>query len=202
MKKSVQKVVIDADFFRHTTDHEIGTALFEQILKDNSFFPVMHKYVADIELKNNEKLNRLINSKKIEILGEKDYILDENKDDYIEYFNQAYGYLNERAFDEDVFSYGYDGKVFEESLGEIRSVHLALSEGYKLLLSDDADSKRLSKFINSSKHSLKVINFYELIIGNKKINGSLRWKDLKVTVPIVFKDKKNKLDKIVEIYKL
>ena len=200
MQKNKQKVVIDADFFRHTTDYEIGTSLFETILNDSGYIPVMHEYIYKVELKNNTKLKYLITTGKIEIVKEKDFLNAEEIESYKDFFVQAYNYLNTNPFDGDPMEYGYDGCCFEESLGEIRSIYMAMKLGYEIVLSDDDDSVKLVKFINSKKHSIKVTNLYNMLVSNFKNAGNLRWKDLRVTVPKVFNNRQRLLDKLVELY--
>lgn len=200
MEGEKHKVVIDADFFRHTTDHEIGTGLFVKILQDFKYEPVMHDYVCKVELKNNVKLKELIDAGKIEIIKDSDYLNEEDIEDYKDYFVQAFEHLNPSLFEGDPLKYGYDGTSYEESLGEIRSFYLALKRGYNLLLSDDDDSVQLSKFVNSSKHNVRIKDLFNLLIEDRSNGGSLQWKDLKASIPKVYKNKTIFLDKIVELY--
>ena len=45
--------VIDADFFRKITEYEYGTALLQRVMKELNLNPVMHEFVAEIELRDN-----------------------------------------------------------------------------------------------------------------------------------------------------
>ena len=198
---SNQKVVIDADFFRHTTEHEIGTALFEKLMSENGYIPVMHKYVSAVELKDNDKLASLIRNKKIIIISEKDY-LKSNDVDYREFFLVMYQKLNGVELgEEDIATYGYDGQCWGESLGEIRSVYLAYSKGYSLLLSDDHGAREAVEYISSSKHTVEVRSFYDLLKSNIAEEGSLRWKDIKYSAERVFKRNLNKYNELEKLYK-
>ena len=84
-KTDKQKVVLDADFFRHTTDHENNTLLLEKLLDEAGYTPIMHKYVADIELRENKHLTHMKSKERIEIVSEKDFLSfpDENYERYL-----------------------------------------------------------------------------------------------------------------------
>lgn len=198
--ESNQKVVIDADFFRSTTDHEPGTRLFEALMNDNGYQPVMHKYVSSVELKNNDRLNTLIKNGKIEIVSDNDYI-EKNDANYIDYFNEAYYLLNDRSLDgEDVMLYGYDVPRWEESLGEIRSVYLAYAMNYRIILSNDSDTLLLTKRISSSKHVIESVRLEKLLLNNPKQGGSLTWKDIRITVDKVYNNRQEIRGKIYAAY--
>lgn len=88
------KAVIDADFFRHITEYERGTKLFMQVMDDLGMQPVMHEFVARVELKGNTYLEQLIDADNILIVSYKDYIKEEDKLEYEEYFLEAYERIN------------------------------------------------------------------------------------------------------------
>ena len=201
MEKSKNKVIIDADFFRHSTDFEIGSGFFEKILSECNYFPVMHRYVADVELKGNVCLRGLIKNNKIQIISEKDFIT-ENDEEYIDYFIQAYEWLNGVSFGKnDPYLYGYKERRNGESLGEIRSFYLAIKKGYKVLLSDDNDARILWSHLRSTKCEIVVEGLYELLIRNREENGRIRWKDIKVTVSKVFEKRQDRCQELCRLYK-
>ena len=201
-ESSNQKVVIDADFFRNATEHEIGTALFEKLMSDNNYLPVMHQYVSSVELKGDEKLGNLIKSRKIEVISDSDY-LSANDEDYKTYFLEMYERLNGVEFgDEDILIYGYDGQRWRESLGEIRSAYLAYVKGFGLLLSDDHGAWEAANYLSSSKHKIDVKRLYDLLISNPQRSGSLRWRDIKYTVEKVYCSRKQQMDELRRLYNL
>ena len=192
MEKS--KVILDADFFRHITEVEPNSKVLEIALDELKMTPVMHKYVADIELKQNPHLDHLIRSGVIEIIGESDFITEENIKEYERYFRAAYKIVNriELGKGVDVQKYGYSFEAPKESLGEIRSIYLAMKKGYKIFLSDDNGSKLVAKYVNNSKHMIKVWKLYNLFEECWKIGTSLTWKGIR---NIVAKGIKNEADR-------
>ncbi len=66
---SVQmKTAIDADFFRNITTYEHGINLFLRVMEGLNMKPIMHEFVAETELKGNEYLRQLSDTKKIEVI--------------------------------------------------------------------------------------------------------------------------------------
>ena len=201
MSLEEQRVVIDADFFYNTTEYESGTGLFEKLMEENGYFPVMQKFVAEVELRGNLKLKQLLSRKIITVIGEKKYISQDDSD-YNEYFHRAYEKINLYEIgDVDILKYGYDGQHAGESLGEIRSIYMAFALGYKIMLSEDGHSKLLANFVSSKRNQLIIETLYDLVIRNKKENGTLRWNDIKITIPKVYqKTKPNQYREIEELY--
>ena len=179
MEKS--KVVIDADFFRHATDIEPNSKVFETMLNELNMTPVMHKYVAEIELTKNPHLEKLIMSGFIEIIGESDFIGEKNIKEYNRYFRGAYKKINlkELGEDIDVLKYGYSAEARKESLGEIRSIYLAMKKGYKIFMSDDNGSSRVANYANNSKHMIEVWKLSRLLEECHENGTSLIWKDIR-----------------------
>jgi hypothetical protein len=196
MAQAKKKVVVDADFFNHATQYEIGSSFFSKILDANGYDPAMHYFVARVELKNNELAQRLIRNGEIEVIADKEFIEPESYEDYSFYFQSVYEKINKFPFvDEDVFVYGYDGSKAGQNLGEIRSAYLAMKSGYGLLLSDDYHSQIIKTYLSSSKHQIEVERLYDLIM--KKPKGIL-WKDLKATVLRLYTE--DKRDRIYHLY--
>ncbi len=179
MEKS--KVVVDADFFRHATDVEPNSKVFETMLDELSMIPVMHKYVAEVELANNPQLENLIKNGFIEIVDESDFIDDNNIEEYNRYFRGAYRKTNrlELGEDVDVLKYGYSGETRKESLGEIRSIYLAMKKGYKIFMSDDNGSRLIANYVNNSKHKIDVWKLPRLLEECHNNVTSLTWKDIR-----------------------
>lgn len=202
-----KKVVIDADFFRKYTDGELNTNLLEKVLNELEYVPVMHRYVADVELEGNCHLKRLIADKKIEVIDESRYILEEDKEDYEDYFRAAYKKANHLDLgEEDVFKYGYDRSVLHQSLGEIRSLYMARKMGYDIFLSDDGDSRTIADYLNSSRRQIKVIDVPDALINCHKKGTKITYKDIR---NLIFKLKKErcsemrlkKIEEVISLYK-
>lgn len=179
MEKS--KVVIDADFFRHVTDVEPNSKVLETMLNELNMAPVMHKYVAEIELCNNARLENLIKTRAIVIIGEPDFINDDNIEEYKRYFRGAYKRINGLDIDDDtdVLRYGYSFEALKESLGEIRSIYLAMKKGYKIFMSDDNGSRLVAKYASNSKHMIDVWKLCRLFEECHNNGTSLAWTDIR-----------------------
>ena len=203
MTSEKQKVLIDADFFRHTTDYEIGTGLFKEIMEEFNYEPIMIKYVADIELRNNIHLETLRKTGYVKIFDERQVLINEDES-YRDFFINAYYKLNQLEFPngENIQTYGYDRQYQDENLGEIRSLYFAHLNGLKFLLSDDGGAKHIAEFyFNSGKHKVSVKTLYNLLIENIENNGRIIWKDIKVTVSKVYKLDTKKRNLLCELYK-
>lgn len=139
----MDKAVIDADFFIKMTAYDVEGMLFLQLMEDLEFQPVMHRYVAEIELGKSETAKQLIEEQKIQVVDYSDYIL--SQDDYTDYFLQAYEIMNRFDFPEkeDIFTY----HAVDESLGEIRSIYMAKMMGYPIFISDDRMARKLATHI-------------------------------------------------------
>ena len=199
MEKS--KVIIDADFFRHATDIEPNSKVFETMLKELNMQPVMHKYVATIELSKNTCLDKLIKSGSIEVIEESDYIDEANIEEYKRYFKGAYKRVNgiDMGDDVDVMKYGYSFEARKESLGEIRSVYLAMKKGYKIFMSDDNGSRLVANYASNSKHKVDVWKLYRVLEECHTIGTSLTWRDIRNIVAKGINNESEK-DKIKKIY--
>ena len=157
------KAVIDADFFRKATEYDRGTKLFLHMLDDLNMQPVMHEFVAGTELRRNEYLNQLLQADRITVIHYEDYLLDDaDKEEYKEYFLDAYERMNHLDFPEDKDIYQYSDP--QESLGEIRSLYMAMKKGYRYFMSDDTDSKMLAKNFFSQKCAPEVASIYDVLV--------------------------------------
>ncbi|MDE7267088.1 MAG: hypothetical protein K2N89_06460 [Lachnospiraceae bacterium] len=192
------KVVIDADFFRNITEHERGAGLFLQVMKDLGMKPFMHEFVANIELKGNIYLKQLLDVGEISIIFYKDYLNEENRLEYEEYFRQAYEKINCFEFPEKNDIYQYADQ--DESLGEIRSLYMASKMGYIYFMSDDADARTLAKKFFSSKRGVAIKTLFDVLILCKEKETKLRWKDINPTVTNAMQKRQDKVNKLKEIY--
>ena len=124
MENKMQKAVIDADFFIKLTEYASDNGkIFCQVMDDLGVQPIMHRYVAEVELKRAESLKKLIDEGKIRIIDYDEYI-DRNDDENYKYYFQC-AYERMKCFDfpdeEDIYTY----HAIDENLGEIRSIYLA-----------------------------------------------------------------------------
>lgn len=191
------KAVIDADFFRKITDYERGTALFLRVMNELNMQPVMHEFVAESELRGNEYLQGLLKTDEIIIVRYDEYLNEEDKEPYDEYFREAFEWINLYPFPKGKDIYTYADKA--ESLGEIRSLYMARKLGYTYFMSDDADAKTLVRNF-FPQNSITVQTLYEVFVVCKEKGTSLVWKDINVTATNVMRVRQDKLNHLKEIY--
>lgn len=189
--------VIDADFYIKMTKYACDRgALFLQLLKDLGVQAVMHKYVAETELKTDAYIQEFINSGQIELRDYEDYLVSEQDvAEYKEYFIDAYERMNRYDFpeDEDIYEYACE----DEGLGEIRSIYMAKKLGYHYFMSDDGGARRLVK---SLWRCPEVLNVYEALVQCKENGTSITLKQLNPTISNVFRNRQNMLMNLRELY--
>lgn len=193
------KAVIDADFFIKSTKYDQGTGLFMQIMHDLNMHPVMHRFVADTELKDNPYLLPLINNNQLTVIDYKAYLLDDkDQAEYDEYFRDAYERLNHFSFpnEEDIYEYAQP----RESLGEIRSLYMAMKSNYTYFMSDDGGSRLLAKNFFSSKHTINIKSLYEVLVQCKEQGTCLTWKKINPTVKNAMHSRQDKIESLRNLY--
>lgn len=193
-----KKAAIDADFFRNITQYEQGTNLFVQVMNDLKLAPVMHEFVAKVELKGNQYLQQLLDDGIIKIISYTDYLKEEDKAEYKEYFLEAYERINHFSFSEECDIYQYQDPG--ESLGEIRSLYMARKMGYIYFMSDDSDAKFLAKNFFLSKSKVIVKSLYDALIMCKENNTMLRWKDIDPTVKQAMNKRQDRISSLRKLY--
>ncbi|MCM1056035.1 MAG: hypothetical protein NC517_00285 [Firmicutes bacterium] len=194
------KAVIDADFFIHVTEYEKGTRLFLQIMRDLNLSPVMHRFVADTELKNDPYLPALLNDRQLTVIDYEDYLSDDSdKQEYAEYFRAAYERLNRFPFPEgaDIYKYAQP----RENIGEIRSLYMAMKKNYAYFMSDDGGSRALAKNFFSGKHRVNVNSLYDALIQCKEQGTCMTWKDINPTVTNAMRSRQDRIDSLREMYR-
>ncbi|MCM1430717.1 MAG: hypothetical protein NC180_12815 [Muribaculaceae bacterium] len=191
--------VIDADFFIKTTKYEQNTSLFCQIMHDLNMYPVMHRFVVDTELKNDLYLPTLINNRQLSVIDYDDYLLDDNdREEYEEYFREAYEKLNHFSFPtEDIYHYAQT----DESLGEIRSLYMARKKSYCYFMSDDGGSKLLARNFFSSKYTINILSLYEALVQCKEKGTCLTWKNINPTVTNAMRLRQDRITALRELYR-
>lgn len=194
------KAVIDADFFRNATEYDQGVTLFLRMLDGLDMQPVMHEFVAETELRQNKYLGQLIQTGQLAVIRYEDYLQSNaEKEEYKEYFLEAFGRINRYDFpkDKDIYQYS-DG---QESLGEIRSIYMAMKKGYRYFMSDDGDSRVLAKNFFSSKHAVEVASLYDVLITCKGKGVGLSWRDINPTVMNAMNKRQDKIAHLKELYR-
>ena len=194
------KAVIDADFFNKATEYDKGTYLFNQLMHDLNMYPVMHRFVADTELKSNPYLPTLINNHQLTVIDYEDYLLSgKDREEYDEYFRDAYERINRFSFQpkEDIYKYAKP----HESLGEIRSLYMALKNNYSYFMSDDSDSRFLAKHFFSRKHTIDIISLYEALVRCKEQGTCLTWKNINPTVKNAMRSRQDYIKALQELYR-
>lgn len=194
------KAVIDADFFRNATEHDNGVTLFLRILNGLDMQPVMHEFVAETELHQNKYLKQVMQTGQIVVIRYGDYLQnDAEKEEYKEYFLEAFERINRYDFpqNEDIYQYSHR----QESLGEIRSFYMALKMGCPYFMSDDGDSKTLARNFSSSRHTVDVASLYDVLIMCKKKGVGLSWKDINPTVTKAMNKRQDKVSRLKELYR-
>lgn len=192
------KAVIDADFFRHITEYEQGVKLFLQVMDDLNMKPVMHEFVASVELKENKYLQELIDTGNMSVVSYEDYLKEEDKPEYEDYFHEAFEQINCYDFPQGYDIYQYADK--KESLGEIRSLYMAKKMGYIYFMSDDADARMLAKKFVSSKSIVIVKTLFDALVMCKENNTKLKWKDINPTVANVMQKRQDKVKRLKDLY--
>lgn len=199
MRKDITKAVVDADFFIKLTEHGEQEYLFLKILEDLGIEPIMHCYVYEEELRKSAIIKSLVQKKKIKVYDYSDYITEENKDEYEEYFYEAYERFNGFEFDERQNLYKYH--AVKESLGEIRSLYMAKELGIPYFMSDDSGLKYyVKKWFSSNKHSIEIVSIYEALLWCKERGTDITWKDLNPTITVIFRERRKKLEEIKRVY--
>lgn len=194
------RAVIDADFFIKVTEYEHGTSLFLSIMNDRNMMPIMHRFVADVELKGNPYLSALISNGLLLVMDYKDYLLnDRDRQEYEDYFREAYEKINKLSFSdkEDIFTYAKS----HESLGEIRSLYMAVKNKYPYFMSDDNDSKFLAYKFFPRKNKIIVESLYEALIQCRDAGTRLTWKRINPTVTNALRCHPDKINKLKDLYR-
>lgn len=193
------KAVIDADFFRNATEYDWSTTFFLRILDEMEMQPVMHEFVAETELRQNQYLDQLLQSGRIAVVRYEDYLRDDtDKEEYKEYFLDAYERINRFVFPTDEDIYEYSDK--KESLGEIRSLYMAMKKGYHYFMSDDGGSRFLAKNFFSGKHAIEVNSLYDVLVKCKERGTNLTWKDINPTVTQAMNKRQDRIEELKKRY--
>ena len=179
------KVILDCDFLQGILNNT-SVDFLKQLMNELHVKPVVHEYVAEVELKYCSEAQELIEDGYIEKIEYSQYLhSDYDRKIYNEMVwelleNHGKGTLPPEKY-RDVFREGFH--YSENSIGEIMSELMAKRMQLPLFASNDGGAKSIAKLrINSSKYTLTVKNIAELLydIGGRE-NG-LAWKDIKAVL--------------------
>lgn len=199
MVEEETKAVIDADFFIKLTEYASDKGkLFCQVMNDLGVRPIMHKYVAEVELKGNPCLMQLMEDGDLQVVGYDDYIDRENDEAYQQYFRWAFEKMNRFDFSEDEDIYMYHD--VNENLGEIRSIYMARQMGCMYFMSDDSGARSFARNAFSSKKRLKTMSVFEAIKQCALCGTSITLKQLGPTIHNVFRERQDKLKELQTLY--
>lgn len=168
-------------------------------MDDLNVQPVMHEFVAETELSRNQYLEQLLREHQLVVVRYEDYLRDyADRDEYREYFLDAYERINRYEFPENEDIYRYAEK--QESLGEIRSLYMAVKKGYRYFMSDDGDSRSLAANFFSSKNAVEVKTLYDVLIMCKEKGTELTWKLINPTVMNAMNKRQDRIGTLKRLY--
>jgi len=176
------KAVLDSDFVQGIL--KWGTKdFFIQIMDELKVEPIIHPYVAIVELQYCKEAQELISDNYIKVIPYSQYLNTEL--DKILYNEKVWDILDKISEKElppeqyrDVFR--EDFRLTEYSIGEILSELMARYLKAPLFASNDAGAKRVAKYhINTEQYKLEVKNLEELFYEIGDNDNSLKWKDIK-----------------------
>lgn len=199
MEDRMQKAVIDADFFIKLTENASDKGeLFCHIMKDLKVHPIMHRYVAEVELKKNKELKELVDQGIIDIIDYDEYIDRKDDKEYQEYFKWAYEKMNRFDLPENVDIYTYHD--IDENLGEIRSIYLARQLNCMYFMSDDSGARSFAKNAFSSKKKLETMSIYEALKQCCLLKTDITLKKINPVLHAVFRERQQMLRELQEMY--
>lgn len=176
------EAVIDSDFLQGILDNT-SAEFFKQLMEELNVIPLVHSYVADVELQYCDEAKKLIESGYIRKVKYEDYLPTEM--DRFLYNERVWELLD--LFDEkelpplkyrDIFR--KDFRYTEHSIGEIMSELMAKNMKIPLFASNDGGAKKIAnaKF-NSARYMLEVKTIAELLSEIGVRENKLAWRDIK-----------------------
>lgn len=170
-------VVLDTDFINGITDYRDGDPmdLFRRVFQALGRAPVVHAFVADMELTHNAAAQTLLREgtiRSIPLEALEDLDEEEGRRQYRNNFEDMYRQITGRALPEgiDIFA-----RNAGRSFGEIHSILLATELGIPLLYSNDSGAKTAARYY--AKGRLTVRNaeeVAELLTGSELIDAKER----------------------------
>ena len=181
---SKTEAVMDSDFLQSILlDVDGSEELFKQIMDDLGIIPIVHPYVAEVELQYCKKAQKLINEGYIVRIKYDDFLHSEEERKV--YNMQVWDILDEFCEKDlppekyqDVFREGF--RLTEHSIGEILSELMAKEMRVPLFASNDKGAKSIAKrHFNSNRYQLEVKNLAELLREVISRDTKIKWKEVK-----------------------
>lgn len=181
---SKAEAIMDSDFLQSILlDTDNSEALFKQMMDDLAIIPVVHPYVAEVELQYCKKAQKLINEGYIKKIEYNDFLHSEEERKL--YNKHVWEILDEFCDKDlppekyqDVFRDGF--RLTEHSIGEILSELMAKEMRAPLFASNDKEAKAIAKrHFNSSKYQLEVKNLAEFLRDVAFVETKIKWKEIK-----------------------
>lgn len=179
------KVVLDCDFLQGILGNS-SVNFFKQLMSELNVKPVVHSYVAEVELQYCSEAKKLIEDGYIEKIEYSQYLLSD-------YDRELYNEMVWELLDDygkydlppkrhrDVFREGFH--YSENSIGEIMSELMAKRMQLPLFASNDGGAKSIANSrINSSKYILEVKNIADLLNDIGVRENGLAWRDVKAVL--------------------
>ena len=177
-----REVIVDCDFLSDLLKNT-STDFFKQMMDELGVSPVVHSYVADVELEYCKEAQELIKAGYIRKVEYAEYLKNEAQK---EQYNQSVWHILDIINDDELPPKQFQN-VFQErfsykkhSIGEVLSELMAKELKLELFASNDFGAKTVAKrHINSTRYELKVRNLAELLKEIGQRENTLKWKDIK-----------------------
>lgn len=172
---------IDTDFFQKSTELDQGE-FFLKMMESLDLVPVMHPYVAKVELWNNQKAQALLQSGSILKLEYEDFLEEWELEKYKEDVWQLFELVNEvnlpPVIHRDIYREGF--RLSSRNMGEIMTELMAKRLRIPVFMSNDEGAKTIAKrHINSSIYQLEVLNLVDVLKTVGECSNNLKWNEIK-----------------------
>lgn len=176
------QVVMDSDFIQGIFGNG-SEELFKQLMDELGVIPVVHPYVANVELQYCKEAQKLIDDGYIKVIEYDEFLVSDV--DKMMYNVQVWDILDEISEKElppekyrDVFR--EDFRLTEYSIGEVMSELMARSMKLSLFASNDYGAKTVANIhINSTCYILEVKNIAEVLETVIDKGTDIPWNQIK-----------------------
>lgn len=179
------QAVMDSDFLQGILQNG-SVELFKQLMDELGVIPVIHPYVADVELQYCEDAQKLIEEGYVKKIEYSEFLFSDA--DRMVYNKQVWDLLDEISEKDlppekyrDVFRKGF--RLTEYSIGEVLSELMAKSMKLPLFASNDYGAKHVADLhINNTRYQLDVRNVAELLNEVVGKGTAIPWKEMKAVL--------------------
>ena len=189
-----QTIIIDADFLNVITSASDGEKFFEDIVRSLDFQPLIHQYVADNELFNNNSAKRLIDDGIIQRVTYGEIFDDDFEVFYKQSFADYYYQMNNKEIPcsiSNIFKYREAG----HNLGEIHSCIMANFLNVSYLMSNDRGAKDLA---NTRVPNLHVMSIDDFIVYAAEHSQKLSHETIEFIIDVLISIKNSNNRYIIE----